>query len=56
MNLDEAMAVYLYLKKRAPGDADEAERRSYQLAWHTICEYAGKAIERQRDILDQPPR
>jgi hypothetical protein len=44
MTLDEALAVYEYLKLRAPGDRNAREERMFSIAWETIFKYAQQAI------------
>lgn len=41
MNLDEALAVYLYLRNQVPGTRDE---RAYKAAWAIISHYAERTI------------
>ena len=41
MNLDEALAVYLYLHNQVPGTRDE---RAYKAAWAIIVHYAERTI------------
>lgn len=53
MNLDEAIAVYLFLQHRAPGATSPSEREAQALAWEVICEQAGAAINRSRDLQYQ---
>ncbi len=43
MTLDEALALYLYLKDQAPGDRNE---RMLAAAWGVICASAMQTIKR----------
>ena len=45
MNSDEAIAVYLYLKDRPPGQTTQREIFAYNIAWQTICGMAQQAIK-----------
>jgi hypothetical protein len=47
MKLDEALAVYLYLHRRSPGDRTREEDRVFEEAWRVICTTAIDAVERE---------
>jgi len=40
MPLDEALAIYLFLRHRAPGTMTYQEEAAMKSAWHTIFNYA----------------
>lgn len=52
MNLDEALAVYLYLKNQYQPTADERDQR--HAAWEVICSSAKQCIS--LGLAYSPPR
>lgn len=44
MNLDEAIAIYLYLNDARPAVRDT--NPAFREAWGVICKYADEAIDR----------
>lgn len=45
MNLDEAIAVYLFLNSRSPGNRDEREEAAFIEAWGVIVKIGYEIVE-----------
>lgn len=47
MNLNEAIAVYLYLHQRGPGNRTRDEENALREAWRIICNEASEIVTRE---------
>jgi hypothetical protein len=47
VNLDEALAVYEYLKRRPATSKTKAEAEALEEAWRVICYRAERALQRE---------